>query len=178
YKPEVAKAALDSGAVLINDISALKNNKMAKLISRYKAGVVLMHKKGSPLSMQKKPQYQSLVSEIMQYLDKSVDTALDAGIKKEKIIIDPGIGFGKTLGHNLEILSRLAEFKSLGFPLLVGVSRKSFIGKVADKPVEERLYGSIAAGILAVKNGAHILRVHDVKETKEALQIADAIIKG
>ncbi|MDD5236901.1 MAG: dihydropteroate synthase, partial [Candidatus Omnitrophica bacterium] len=120
YKPEVAQIALDNGAVLINDISALKNKKMAKLISGYKAGVVLMHKKGSPLTMQKGPVYKSLITEIIQYLDDAINTALNAGIKREKIVIDPGIGFGKTLGHNLEILSRFSEFKSLGFPLLVG----------------------------------------------------------
>jgi len=176
-KVEVAKAALDNGASLINDISGLKNKKMAKLISRHKASVVIMHKKGIPQNMQKNPAYKSLISEIIQYLENSVGIALDAGIKKEKIIIDPGIGFGKTLEHNLKILARLSEFKSLGLPLLVGVSRKSFIGKLTDTPPQERMHGSVAASVLAVLKGAEIVRVHDIKETKEALRVIDAIIK-
>jgi len=178
HKPEVARAALDNGAALINDITGLRDKRLAKLIARYKAGVVLMHMKGTPRTMQKNTQYKSLISEIMAYLDGSVKIALDAGISKEKIIVDPGIGFGKDLEHNLEILKRLSEFKSLGFPLLIGVSRKSFIGKLTNTLPQERLYASIAASILAVINGANIVRVHDVKQTKEALLIIDAITRN
>ncbi|MCM8770644.1 MAG: dihydropteroate synthase [Candidatus Omnitrophica bacterium] len=177
YKLEVARQVLDNGAVLINDITGLRNKKLAKLIARYNAGVVIMHMKGNPQTMQKNPVYKSLIDEIIEYLERSVNIGLDAGIKKEKIIIDPGIGFGKTVEHNLEILARLSEFRSLGFPLLIGASRKSFIGKLTNKPVQERLFPSIACAVLAAINGANIVRVHDIKETREALKVLDAIIR-
>ncbi|MCM8779944.1 MAG: dihydropteroate synthase [Candidatus Omnitrophica bacterium] len=178
YKPQVARAALDNGASLINDITGLRSKGLGKIIARYKAGIILMHMQGNPQTMQKNPRYKSLISQIIVYLDNSIKRALDVGIDKDKIIIDPGIGFGKTLGHNLEILKHLSDFRSLGFPILVGVSRKSFIGVITKQLPQERLSGSIAASILAVINGANIVRVHDVKETKEALQVIDAIVRN
>ena len=175
YKPEVAEEALDNGAVIANDITALKNPKMAKIVSKYKAGVVLMHMKGRPRTMQKNPAYSSLIDEIIQYLDKAIDRATEAGINKNKIIVDPGIGFGKTLKHNLEILKRLKEFKVLGQPILVGPSRKSFIGKILDVGPLMRLFGTVSSCVLAAKFGANIVRVHDVKEVKQALKVLDSI---
>ena len=177
YKPEVAQQALDNGAVMINDISGLRNPKMRKVVARYKAAVVIMHMKGNPCTMQKNPVYGSLVDEIIVYLDTSIKLALEAGIAKDKIMIDPGIGFGKTVGHNLEIIKRLKEFKILGFPILVGPSRKSFIGKILNLEPKERIFGTVPACVLAIGNGANMVRVHDVKEVKQAITIEEAINK-
>jgi len=177
YKPEVAEAALDNGVEIVNDIFGLRKPGMAKIIAKYKAAVVIMHMKGTPKTMQNNPVYKSLLEEIIQYLDKAIKFALNLGIDKEKIIIDPGIGFGKTLEHNLEILRRLKEFKVLGRPILVGTSRKSFIGKILNLPVQERIFGTVSSCLLAVKNGAQILRVHDVKAVKEALKVFEKIEK-
>ncbi len=176
YKPEVAKAALDNGASLVNDISGLKDPAMARICAGYKAAVVIMHMKGDPRTMQKNPSYASLMGEIIDYLAKSAETALNAGVKKEKIIVDPGIGFGKTLEHNLEILKNLRELKVLGAPILVGTSRKKFIGKILDAEPQQRLSGTLAACVLACANGANILRVHDVKPLAQALKISQAIL--
>jgi dihydropteroate synthase len=175
YKPEVAKAALDNGASLINDISGLRNPRMVRVISRSRAGVVIMHMQGRPQNMQKNPHYSALLPEIMAYLYRAMEDAQKAGIAKERIILDPGIGFGKTLLHNLEILKGLSELKALGQPLLVGVSRKSFIGKILHQGPQQRLNGTLAGCVLAVKNGARILRVHDVRAVKEALRVYEAI---
>jgi dihydropteroate synthase len=175
YKPEVAKPALDNGAVIVNDVSGLRNLKMAKLVAKYKAAVVLVHMKGSPRAMQNNPVYKSLIDEIIEYLDKAVNQAICLGIDREKIIIDPGIGFGKTTGHNLEILKKLKEFKVLGRPILVGPSRKSFIGKILNTAPQERICGTLSACVLAVENGAKIVRVHDVREVKQALKVLSAI---
>lgn len=177
YKPEVAKAALDNGVSMVNDITGLRNKKMARIVAQYKCGVVIMHMKGTPRNMQKNPTYKSLIDEIIKYLDRAIKIAWDAGVDKEKIIIDPGIGFGKTLEHNLEILNSLKEFKVLGRPILVGTSRKSFIGKILNQPPERRIYGTVASCILAALNGANILRVHDVKEVKQGLKVLDAILR-
>lgn len=177
YKPEVAKQALDNGAVIVNDITGLRNAKMVKVVAKYKAGVVIMHMKGNPRTMQKDPQYHSLIDEIMEYLDSAIKGAEACGIDKEKIVIDPGIGFGKTLEHNLEIVRRLGDFKVLGRPILVGPSRKSFIGKILNTAPQERIFGTLSSCILAAKNGARILRAHDVREVKQALKMLDAIDK-
>ncbi len=174
YKSEVAKAALDNGAVLVNDISGLRDKRMADLIAKYKAGVVIMHMSGTPWDMQKNIRYNSLIEDIMQYLKTAIDRAEEAGVNKEKIIIDPGIGFGKTVEHNLEILNRLREFKALGKPILVGPSRKSFIGKILSAKPGERIFGTVSSCVLAVNNGAKLVRVHDVKEVKQALKIIEA----
>ncbi|MDD5166309.1 MAG: dihydropteroate synthase [Candidatus Omnitrophica bacterium] len=175
YKPEVAKAALDNGAVIVNDITGLKNYKMPKLIARYNAGVVIMHSKGKPLTMQKGPKYVSLIDEIIAYLANSIKRAEDAGVNREKIIIDPGIGFGKTAEHNLEILKCINEFKVLGRPILAGPSRKSFIGKILDAAPAERVFGTASACVLLAGGGAHLVRVHDVREVRQALDIFEAV---
>jgi len=174
YKPEVARQALDSGAVMVNDITGL-NRKMAKIVSKYKAGAVIMHMKGNPRTMQNNPVYKSLIDEIIEYLDRAITRAVDCGIDKEKIVVDPGIGFGKLLEHNSQILNRLKELKILGRPILVGPSRKSFIGKILDAGPQERVFGTISACVLAVKNGANIIRVHDVRAVKEATKVLNTI---
>lgn len=176
YKPEVARQALDNGAVIINDIKGLRDRRMLNIASRYKAGVIIMHMKGnSPRTMQKNPKYSSLLDEITGYLGQAIERAIYAGIDRDKIIIDPGIGFGKTLEHNLEILRCLKEFKALGRPVLVGPSRKSFIGRILKNHPQERINGTLSACILAAQNGANILRVHDVKAVKQALKVSCAI---
>jgi dihydropteroate synthase len=175
YKPEIAQAAVDCGASLINDISGLRDPRMIKVAASKKCGVVIMHCKGRPRTMQAKPRYDSLIDEIIAYLDKTIIRAEAGGIAKNKIIVDPGIGFGKTTLHNLQIIKRLREFKVLGQPILVGPSRKSFIGKILDLPPAERLYGTISASVLSANNGADFLRVHDVKEIRQAISVSDSI---
>lgn len=178
YKAEVARRGLDAGAQMINDISALRfDPKMKEVASEYKVPIVLMHIKGTPKEMQKDPSYEDAIAEIKEYLRQSIKIAQDAGIAREKIIIDPGIGFGKRLRDNLNILKNLKEFSILGCPILIGCSRKSFIGRVLDLPVEERSEGSLAALAVAVMNGANIVRVHDVKESKRAVSLIDAVIR-
>ncbi|MGB9595907.1 MAG: dihydropteroate synthase [Candidatus Poribacteria bacterium] len=179
YKPEVAEIAIDNGACMVNDISAISDPKMAKVVAKSGVPIVLMHKKGTPKDMQISPHYNSLIDEIKKYLQDKVNMAERSGISSDKIIIDPGIGFGKTVEHNLEILRRLNEFKSLGKPILIGTSRKSFIGKILniDDP-KERIDGTSATVAIAIANGADIIRVHDVKQMKMVAQIADAIIRG
>ena len=177
YKAEVARRALDAGAQMINDISALRfDPKMKKVASKYKVPIVLMHIKGTPKDMQKDPYYDDVIVEITEYLRQSIKMAEDAGIDREKIIIDPGIGFGKRLQDNLNILKNLRKFSILGCPILIGCSRKSFIGKILDLPAEERLEGSLAALAVAVMNGANIVRVHDVKESERVVSLVDAIM--
>jgi dihydropteroate synthase len=174
-KYDVALAALDQGILLINDIRALKGNiKLAKLIARYGASVALMHMRGNPRTMQKAPAYRDVVREVRIFLREAVARALEAGIEKSKILVDPGFGFGKTVAHNVELLRRLDEFTDLGYPLLVGLSRKSFIGKLLDAPVSDRLYGSLGAAAAAIQRGAHILRVHDVRAHREMAMVLDA----
>lgn len=176
YKPEVAKVALEAGAHMINDITGLNaDSRLAELISQYQAAAVLMHIKGRPKEMQVKPHYESLISEVIAYLRKSIQLAEKAGIGSGQIIIDPGIGFGKTREHNLEILKNLISLKSLGKPILVGTSRKSFIGKTLDLPVDDRLEGTTATVAISIANGADIVRVHDVKAIKRVAQMTDAI---
>lgn len=174
-KPEVARQALDNGAAIVNDITALKNPLMPGIIRRHKAAVVLMHMKGAPCNMQRNPAYVSVLDEVREYLSKAVERALAAGIEKNKIIVDPGIGFAKTSGHNLEIINNLKELKILGCPILIGTSRKSFIGSTLNLKVQERLLGTVSSCVLAAKNGANILRVHDVAYVSQALRMADAI---
>ncbi|MFA5039968.1 MAG: dihydropteroate synthase [Candidatus Omnitrophota bacterium] len=177
-KADVAQAALDCGAALVNDVSALRDDsRMAKLIARSGAGVILMHRKGLPRTMQVRPRYDDLISEIYVFLRDAVKKALDSGIREDKIIVDPGIGFGKTLDHNLEILRRLLEFRSLGRPVLVGVSRKWFIGRLLGADVSQRAWGTAGAVAAAVANGADIVRVHDVGEVKQVVRVADAVHK-
>ncbi len=178
YKPEVAKQALDSGAVMVNDISGLRNNAMTRLVAKYRAGIVIMHMKGNPRTMQRNPVYKSLIDEIIEYFHQAISKAVSAGIDKAKIILDPGIGFGKLPEQNLEILKKLKAFKALGMPILVGPSRKSFIGKILNAPPKERVFGTVSACVLAAQNGAHIVRVHDVKAVRQALRVAEQINKS
>ncbi|MDA8326531.1 MAG: dihydropteroate synthase [Nitrospiraceae bacterium] len=176
-KAAVASAALDAGADIINDISAMRfDPAMPALAARSGAPVILMHMKGTPADMQKNPRYDALIPEILDYLRVSIRLAVDAGVEEEKIITDPGIGFGKTMEHNLEILKNLESFTGLGKPVLVGPSRKAFIGHIlGGAPPADRLEGTIAAATIAIMNGANILRVHDVKEVSKAARVADAI---
>ncbi len=175
-KSEVARAALDQGASIVNDISALRfDKKMAAVIRRYNAAVILMHMKGTPYSMQRRPQYKDVMDEIISFLSEAINKALNQGIEEDRIIVDPGIGFGKSFAHNLKILERLPELQCFARPVLVGLSRKSFIGKILDAGVDERSWGTAAAVSMAVGAGADIVRVHDVKEMKEVVLVADAI---
>ncbi|MGV7221216.1 MAG: dihydropteroate synthase [Nitrospinales bacterium] len=175
-KSAVAEVVLDNGAMIINDITGLQSDpNMASTIAGKNGGVVVMHMKGTPETMQKNPIYDDLIDDITHYLEKSVSIAESAGISPDKIAVDPGIGFGKTIEHNLEILGRLNNFKSMDKPILIGASRKSFIGHIQNLKVEDRLEGSLIAGLMAVLNGAQILRVHDVKETRQMLDLVNAI---
>jgi len=179
YRSGVARKAIDAGAHIINDISGLSiDPQMIKVIAERNVSVVIMHIKGTPENMQKNPEYENVMDEIYDYIEEKTSMVTDSGIKPGKIIIDPGIGFGKTLEHNLEILNKIKELEALGYPVLIGASRKSFIGNVLDLPVEERLEGSIAVAVYSVINGVNILRVHDVKETVRAVKVAKCIING
>jgi dihydropteroate synthase len=176
YKPEVARAAFESGACMVNDISGLRNRNMIKAAVRYKAGAVIMHMQGTPRNMQMNPHYGCVTAEVISWLKDRVTEALDSGMGSDRIIIDPGIGFGKTLEHNLSLLRDLEGFKILGFPILVGTSRKGFIGKITNTEAHERLAGTIATCVLAVRHGANIVRVHDVKQVKQALLVTRAVL--
>ena len=175
YKYEVASVALDEGAVLVNDIRALGEDKrMAKLIARHKAGVALMHMKGAPETMQKNPSYKNILVEVMDFLKESVRKALDCGIDASRILVDPGFGFGKTSEQNGRMLFNLQFFQGIKMPILVGLSRKSFIGVFSGTTnTSNRLYGSIAAAVAAVDRGAHVLRVHDVAAHRQASRVMD-----
>ncbi len=175
-KAKVAEAVLGAGAHLINDISALAHDKrMSSVVAKRGAALILMHMKGTPRTMQRNPRYQDVMAEVYQHLDGCLHQAVEAGIPRDRLVVDPGIGFGKRLEDNLVILKRLDELHVLGVPVLVGVSRKSFIGNVLDLPVGERLEGSAAAVALAVSRGAQILRVHDVKEMLRVARMAHAV---
>ena len=179
YKAAVAQAALDAGADIVNDVSALRlDGKMISLVAREKVPVVLMHMQGTPRTMQTDPRYDDVVRDVRDFLAAQLYEAMDGGIAADSIILDPGIGFGKTIEHNLELLRGLPVLAALGQPLLVGVSRKAFIGRILNLGPDQRLEGSLAAGVAAVLAGANILRVHDVGETSRAVRVADAIRFG
>lgn len=173
YKPQVADACLKAGAHLINDITGLTNPEMRKVAVKHNVPVVLMHMKGSPKIMQQNPVYQDVLGEITTFFREQITMARNEDI--QQIIIDPGIGFGKTVEHNLQILKHLGAFKTLGCPILVGPSRKSFIGTITGLSVKERLDGTLAAITVAIMNGANVVRVHDVNECRRAVQVVDAI---
>jgi dihydropteroate synthase len=173
YKPHVADTCLKAGAHLINDITGMTNPEMRKIVAKHNVPVVLMHMKGTPKTMQQNPAYQDLLGEITTFFQEQIHKTQKEGI--QKIIIDPGIGFGKTVEHNLLVLKHLDVFKTLGCPICVGPSRKSFIGMITGLSAKERLEGTLAAVTIAIMNGANIVRVHDVKECKRAVQIIDAI---
>jgi dihydropteroate synthase len=174
YKSEIARKALDEGADIVNDVSGLRfDPEMAKTVTRYKAPLILMHMQGTPRNMQLQPHYHNLMEEIFVFFANQVELAKNHGI--EQIILDPGIGFGKRYQDNFELIRRLAEFRIFGYPLLLGTSRKSFIGRALDKEVTDRLYGTAATVAIGVLNGANILRVHDVKEIRDIISISQLI---
>ena len=178
-KSEVATAALNSGASLINDVSAMEVDPlMVDVALKFDCPIIIMHMKGNPKSMQDNPQYESLISDIKDYLQERVDFIVSKGINSKKIVIDPGIGFGKTVENNFEIINNLNHFTKMGFPVMLGASRKSFIGISLDLPEEDRLEGSLAANIIGLQNGAKIFRVHDVAETNKAFVIANKIFNS
>lgn len=175
-KSKVARQALDAGASIINDVSALRfDGEMATVIARSGAGVVLMHMLGTPQTMQKSPHYENVAEEVGHFLDERMQAAQQAGIARTNIVLDPGIGFGKLLVHNLDLLNQLSSFAMLNRPLLVGLSRKAFIGQIVDRPVEQREWGTAAAVALAVERGAQILRVHDVEIMADVVKVAAAV---
>jgi dihydropteroate synthase len=176
-KAEVARQCLEAGAHIINDIMALAGDPaMADVVRAARAGVVLMHMQGTPTTMQLNPHYQDVVSDIARFFEARLRDLTDLGIPPQCIVLDPGIGFGKTAQHNLELLARLEEFQALGRPLCLGVSRKGFLGKTLQRPVQQRLAGSLAAASYALCRGAvQVLRVHDVAETRDVVTVVQAI---
>ncbi|TAJ07134.1 MAG: dihydropteroate synthase [Nitrospirae bacterium] len=175
-KASVARLALEAGAAIINDISALRNDsRMGTVVAESGAGLVLMHRQGTPLTMQQAPAYHDVVAEVRQFLADRVRTALECGISPAQIMLDPGIGFGKNLQHNLTLLARMSELVSLGYPVLVGVSRKAFIGQLLGRPIEQRVMGTAAASTMAILGGARVVRVHDVGEIRDVVTMVDAI---
>ena len=175
-KAEVARAALDAGAVIVNDVSGGRDPEMLDVVREAGSGLVLMHMLGEPKTMQEDPRYDDVVREVREYLGARLDEAVAAGIERDRLAIDPGLGFGKTFEHNLELMRYIDELLDLRAPLLVGPSRKSFIGKaLGDAPMGERLEGTLGAVAWLAGRGAHVVRVHDVKETVRVLKVVDAI---
>ena len=176
YKSEVVEAALNVNANIVNDISGLTyDNKMAKLISNKKSPLILMHMKGKPLDMQKNPIYDDLISEICNFFSNQISFANSVGIDSSKIILDPGIGFGKRIEDNFEIIRELKQIRAMGFPVLIGPSRKSFIGDTLNLPTDDRIEGTMATITAGLLNGANIVRVHDINETLRTVSIAERI---
>ena len=175
FKPEVMRAALAAGASMINDIDALQQTEALFAVAESDAAVCLMHKQGNPQTMQEQPEYLDVVAEVLQFLRARIETVEASGIARERIVVDPGFGFGKSLVHNLALLRSLDAFSQLGVPLLAGLSRKSMLGAITGQDVEHRDYASVTAALLAVQRGAHIVRVHDVRATVDALKIWHAV---
>jgi len=177
-KAEVAKAAIDAGAIMVNDVTALRGDSaMVGVVAQAGVALVLMHMQGTPDIMQHAPRYDDVVGEVAQFLAERVRYAIDQGVARDRIVVDPGIGFGKTLGHSLDLLANLRVFAELGYPLLVGPSRKGFIGQLTDQSVEARGWGTAGVVALAVEQGANILRVHDVGPMKDVAKVAVAIAR-
>jgi dihydropteroate synthase len=174
-RPRVMREALRAGASMINDVEALESPGALESVASSACAICLMHKKGDPATMQRDPRYRDVVADVKAYLAERIAAAENAGIDRSRIAIDPGFGFGKTPAHNLELLRRLDEFGSLGVPIVAGWSRKSTLGVITGKPVDERLAASIAAALLSAQHGANILRVHDVTETRDALAVWQAL---
>ncbi|HVJ75555.1 MAG TPA: dihydropteroate synthase [Casimicrobiaceae bacterium] len=174
-KPAVMRAALAAGAAMVNDVRALQAPGALEAVAASGAAVCLMHMRGTPASMQQAPEYGDVVAEVRDFLGARAQACEDAGIARERIVVDPGFGFGKTRAHNLELLDRLGEFATLGYPVLAGWSRKSTLGAITGRGEEERLAASVAAAVLAVERGASIVRVHDVRETVDAVAVAQAV---
>ena len=177
YKPEVMRAAIASGAAMINDIFALRQPGAVEAVAGSDCAVCLMHMQGEPLTMQKSPDYDDVLGEVRGFLDERLRLAEAAGIARDRLVIDPGFGFGKTLAHNLELLRRLDELAANGVPVLAGLSRKSMLGSLTGRPVDQRLAASVSAALLAAQRGASILRVHDVAATRDALALWQAVIQ-
>ncbi|MCA1740277.1 MAG: dihydropteroate synthase [Actinobacteria bacterium] len=175
YRAATARAALDAGALIVNDVTALGDPKMAGLVAERGCRLVLMHMLGEPKSMQQDPHYEDVVREVRDFLASRAELAIRVGVEKENIILDPGIGFGKTLQHNLELLNNLDALVRLGFPVLVGASRKSFLGKIIGSDTKSRLFGTVATSVMAYERGASLFRVHDVQANREALEVAAAV---
>jgi dihydropteroate synthase len=180
-KAAVAESALQSGAEMVNDVSALRFDEgMAEVVSRRKVPVVLMHLRGRPETMQADTHYDDLIGEIRGFFRERIDYAVSRGISRDRIILDPGIGFGKSMEekHNLILLKELRGFRALGQPLMIGTSRKAFLGRILNLPPEEREEGTLATIAVAIQNGANIVRVHEVRRTRRAVQVADAILRS
>ena len=178
YKPEVMRAAIDAGADIVNDVCALQENGALEIVAASQVGVCLMHMQGRPQTMQVDPQYQEVVKEVADFLAARLKAAEQAGIARERIVLDPGFGFGKRTEHNLTLLNHLSSLQSSGLPLLIGLSRKSVLGQVVGLSIDERIHASIAASVVSVMKGANIVRVHDVKSTVDALKIVSAVMKN
>jgi len=172
----VAREALRAGATIINDVSGFRDPEMLAVLAESTAGAVVMHMQGDPATMQEDPQYQWVVGEVAAFLADALDRLVRVGVAEERAVLDPGIGFGKTLLHNIELLRRISDLMFLGRPVLVGVSRKSFIGQILGVPADERLEGSLAAACAAVLRGARIVRVHDVRETVRAMRVLERLL--
>lgn len=177
-KPQVMREAVSAGAGMINDVKALREENALATAAELGVPVCLMHMQGEPRSMQVNPTYKDVVVEVRDFLSARRQACLDAGVDEKKILIDPGFGFGKTLEHNLELLRNLSELKSVGAPVLVGLSRKSMIGKAIGLPVDKRLHASVALAILAVRTGANVIRLHDVAATREAVRMVEAVYRA
>jgi dihydropteroate synthase len=174
-KPEVMRAAVAAGAGLVNDVRALREADAAETVAALQVPVCLMHMQGEPRSMQHNPSYTDVAGEVRDFLHARIEACVAAGISRQRMVIDPGFGFGKTVAHNLELLRRLGELRALGAPILAGLSRKSMIGALLGLPVAQRLHASVALALIAVQNGATVLRVHDVRATREAIRMFEAV---
>jgi dihydropteroate synthase len=175
-KAEVAAQALEVGASIVNDVTALRDDPaMATVVAERRAAVILMHMRGTPQTMQRRPRYRDVVQEVAAFLDEAARRAMAAGVARRRILLDPGLGFGKTVEHNLALLRRLPELISLGFSLVIGPSRKSFLGKILDAEIHERLPGTLACLAQAMRSGVHIVRVHDVRPAAQFLRMLSAI---
>ncbi len=175
-KASVARLALEAGAAIINDVSALLGDPaMGLVVAESGAGLVLMHMQGRPATMQQTPFYRDVTVEVRRFLDERARAAQACGIEPDRILLDPGIGFGKNLDHNLTLLARVPELQRLGYPILIGPSRKAFIGQVLDRPIQERAWGAAAAVAIAVLGGARVIRTHDVREMRDVAAMADAL---
>ena len=176
YKPQVMQAALRAGASIVNDVRALQEDGALNVVANHNVGVCLMHMQGMPQTMQVNPSYTDVVTEVADFLVSRANACVNAGIQKDRIILDPGFGFGKTREHNITLVKQLQQLTALDYPLLVGLSRKSVLGQVTGNDVDARLYASIAAAVVSAMKGAKIVRVHDVKATVEAMKVVTAVL--
>lgn len=175
--PEVMSEVIKLGAGMINDVRAFSRTGAVAAVKHSKVALCVMHMRGDPESMQHRPSYHSVVDEVSAFLQTRAEELSAQGVDKQRIILDPGFGFGKTLKHNMQLLNHIARIRDIGYPVLIGVSRKSMFGEILDKPVDDRLYGSLAAATIAAMQGANIIRAHDVRETKDAMQVVDATLR-